>query len=75
MECFYCKGPMVEGTTVFTVELERCLVVIRNVPCLECLQCGEVEIADETMQRIEQIVESCRKLVQEVAVVDYRQAA
>lgn len=75
MKCFYCKGVMTEGTTVFTAELEKCLVVIRNVPCFECPQCGEVEISDETMQRIERIMETCRKLMQEVAVVDFRKAA
>ena len=66
---------MRESVTVFAVQLESCLVVIRNVPCLECDQCGETEISDETMQVLERIVGMCRKLVQEVAVVDYRLAA
>lgn len=75
MKCFYCKGETREGTTVFAVQLETCLVVIKNVPCLECSQCGEVEISDETMLVVERIVETCKKLVQEVAVVDYKLAA
>ena len=40
MTCFYCKGEMREGATVFTVQLETCLVVVKNVPSLECSQCG-----------------------------------
>ncbi|MBQ9004095.1 MAG: type II toxin-antitoxin system MqsA family antitoxin [Eggerthellaceae bacterium] len=75
MTCFYCKGRMQEGTTVFTVQLDTCLVVIKNVPCLECSQCGETEIADETMVVLERIIDTCKKLIQEVAVVDYRLAA
>lgn len=75
MACFYCKGEMREGTTVFTVQLETCLVVVKNVPCLECSQCGEPEISDETMRVLERIIDTCRKLIQEVAVVDYRLAA
>lgn len=75
MTCFYCRGEMHEGTTVFTVQLETCLVVVKNVPCFECSQCGETEISDETMQVLERIIETCMKLVQEVAVVDYRLAA
>ena len=75
MKCFYCKGGMREGVTVFTVQLDSCLVVIRNVPCMECAQCGEAEISDETMQVLERIIDTCRKLVQEVAVVDYQLAA
>jgi len=66
---------MEEGTTVFTAQLETCLVVIKNVPCLECSQCGETEIDDKTMVILERIIETCKKLVQEVAVVDYRLAA
>ena len=75
MACFYCKGEMHDGTTVFTVQLDQCLVVIKNVPCLECSQCGEAEIADDTMVALERIIKTCKSLVQEVAVVDYRLAA
>ncbi len=75
MKCFHCKGETREGTTVFAVQLETCLVVIKNVPCLECSQCGEIKISDETMLVVERIIETCKKLVQEVAVVDYKLAA
>ena len=75
MACFYCRGEMHPGTTVFTVQLDTCLVVVKNVPCLECAQCGEPEIEDAVMQQLERIVETCKTLVQEVAVIDYRQAA
>ena len=75
MTCFYCKGEMREGTTVFTVQLETCLVVVKNVPCLECPQCGEAGISDETKQVLERIIETCKKLVQELAVVNYQLAA
>ena len=75
MTCFYCKGEMREGTTVFTVQLDSCLVVVKNVPCLKCSQCGEPEISDETMTVLERIIGTCKQLVQEVAVVDYRLAA
>lgn len=75
MACLYCKGEMREGTTVFTVQLETCPVVVKNVPCLECSQCGEAEISDETMQVPERIIETCKKPIQEVAVVDYQSAA
>ena len=54
------------------VQPQACLVVIRNVPCFERAQCGEVEISDETMRSLERAVDTRKKLVQEVAVVDYR---
>lgn len=56
------------------VQLQTCLVDIRHVTCFERAQCGEVEISDETMRSLERAVDTCKKLVQEVAVVDYRMA-
>lgn len=74
MTCFYCKGSMVEGTTIHTVELENCIVVIKNVPCLKCEQCGEVVINGEVAQRIEEIVSGFEKALTEIAVVNYSAA-
>lgn len=74
MTCFYCKGSMVEGTTIHTVELDNCIVVIKNVPCLKCEQCGEVVINGEVAQRIEEIVSGFEKALTEIAVVNYSAA-
>jgi len=71
MTCFFCKGSMVESTTIHTVELKNCIVVIKNVPCLKCDQCGEVVINGEVAQRIEQIVAGFEKALTEIAVVNY----
>ena len=74
MTCFFCKGSMVESTTIHTVELKNCIVVIKNVPCLKCDQCGEVIINGEVAQRIEQIVAGFEKALTEIAVVNYSAA-
>ncbi|MBQ8613129.1 MAG: type II toxin-antitoxin system MqsA family antitoxin [Ruminiclostridium sp.] len=74
MTCFFCKGSMVESTTIHTVELKNCIVVIKNVPCLKCDQCGEVVINGEVAQRIEQIVAGFEKALTEIAVVNYSAA-
>ena len=74
MTCFFCKGSMVESTTIHTVELKNCIVVIQNVPCLQCDQCGEVVINGEVAQRIEQIVAGFEKALTEIAVVNYSAA-
>lgn len=74
MACFFCKGSMVESTTIHTVELKNCIVVIKNVPCLKCDQCGEVVINGEVAQRIEQIVAGFEKALTEIAVVNYSAA-
>ena len=36
MTCPLCKGEMKPGTTIHTVQLKNCVVVIKNVPCLKC---------------------------------------
>ena len=42
MKCFMCKGEAVEGKTNHVVTLENgCIVIVKNVPCLRCKQCGE----------------------------------
>ena len=71
MTCFFCKGTMTEGTTIHTVELQKCIVVIKNVPCMKCEQCGEVFINAEVASRIEEIVAGFEKALTEVAIVNY----
>lgn len=36
MTCLLCKGEMQPGTTIHTVQMKNCVVVIKNVPCLKC---------------------------------------
>ena len=76
MKCFSCKfGDMQETTTTYTVSFEQCVIVIRNVPCLKCDQCGEELFSSSTLEKIEHIVELARKLSSEVSIIDYRNVA
>lgn len=73
--CFYCKGEMKPSTTSFKFQFEDSIIIIKNVPCEECTQCGETEISNAVMEQLEQIVNSAKHLAQEVAVIDYTHAA
>ena len=74
--CLYCKNKvMIDSTTTHVVNYKNCIIVIKNVPCLECSQCGEKYYTDEVAERLEMIVDVAKKLMQEVAVIDYKQAA
>ena len=53
MTCFFCKGEMKPDTTIHTVQLKNCVVVIKNVPCMKCEQCGEVVLSADTIEKIE----------------------
>ncbi len=75
MNCFYCKGDMQESTTTHFVDLKKCIVIIKNVPCMRCTQCGEAVYTDEVAERLDEIVEAVSKLMTEIAVVEYSHAA
>ena len=51
MTCFFCKGEMKPDTTIHTVQLKNCVVVIKNVPCMKCEQCGEVVLSADTIEK------------------------
>ena len=45
------------------------------MPCEECEQCGEKYYSDEVAQQVESLVNMAKKLMQEIAVIDYSKAA
>lgn len=61
--------------TTFTVEYKECIIVIKNVPCLECEVCGEITFTDEVSEKLELLVNAAKKLMQEISVIDYSKAA
>ena len=74
--CMYCKNNTnVNSTTTHVVNYKDCIIVIKNVPCLECEQCGEKYYTDEVADRLERIVDMAKKLMQEVTVIDYPKVA
>ncbi|MBQ0166819.1 MAG: type II toxin-antitoxin system MqsA family antitoxin [Treponema sp.] len=75
MTCFMCKGKNVEDTTTFMCDLGNCIVIIKNVPCFRCTQCGEISYSDEVSKNIQKIIEKLRKSITDIAVTDYKLAA
>lgn len=71
MKCFFCKDDMEQASTTHVVELQTGLVVVRNVPCLKCPQCGEVFLSGKVVQTLERIVDTLKNAMTEVAVVNY----
>lgn len=65
----------IKTKTTFTVEYNDCIIVVKNVPCMECQMCGEVMFSDEVSAKLETIVEAAKKVVQEISVIDYNKAA
>ena len=46
----------VNSTTTHVVNYKNCIIVIKNVPCLEFEQCGEKYYTDEVAERLETIL-------------------
>lgn len=74
-KCTFCQGTTHNGKSTFTVDLDNCIVVIRNVPSQICKQCGETYYTTEVMQQLYQIAQSVRHTISEIVVVDYSSAA
>lgn len=74
--CMFCKCDTVkESVTTHVVNYKNCIIVIKNVPCEECVQCGEKFYTDEVAERLEKLVSASKQLMQEISVIDYQKAA
>jgi YgiT-type zinc finger domain-containing protein len=62
---------MQQSTTTHVVTLNNCVIVVKNVPCEECEQCGEKYFSDEVMEKLEEIVSKAKDLASEVFVTNY----
>ena len=63
--CMYCKCDSLKAsTTTHVVNYKGCLIIVKNVPCEECEQCGEKYYSDDVARRLEAIVSSAKRLMQ-----------
>ncbi len=62
---------MVSSVPTHAVTLANCVIVVRNVPCGECEQCGEKYFTDEVMEKLALIVAKAKGIASEVLVTDY----
>lgn len=75
MLCLFCKGDMKEAITTFTVDVDDRVIVIRNVPCRRCTQCGEATFSDDVARQLESMVTAMRQSPAKISVADYAMAA
>ena len=75
MKCMDCRGDMKYGFTTYFVDLKTCMIIVKNVPCLECEQCGETYFTDEVAERLDEIIKTVSGMMTEIAVVEYSEKA
>lgn len=74
--CMYCKcDSVIQTTTTHVVNYKNCIIIIKNVPCEECEQCGEKFYTDNVARQLDKLVNIAKKLMQEISVIDYSTAA
>ena len=71
MSCFFCKGEMKNGVTNHVVNLDTCIIIIKNVPCNKCAQCGETFYDDKVAMTLERIINDVKLIVSDVAIFEY----
>ena len=76
MKCMRCGHETYKSTNTEAFELGGgCLLVIRNIPCYKCKECDEILYTGDVVERIETITAGAKRLMQELTVVDFTQAA
>ena len=76
MKCLICKADsLVSDRSTFFAQLQNCYVIIENVPCRKCKQCGEVVYAVSVMERIDELLKKVQAIASKILIMDYDQAA
>ena len=70
-KCFFCRGIMEDSISNYMVDVDGRFIIVKNVPCHRCRQCGEVSYSGATAARLEAIIDELRAILTEVAVVNY----
>ena len=69
MNCFYCKGTLKDSSTTHVVRRANfvgdatCIIIIKDVPCTECVQCGQTFYDDDVAQQLEKIVKEMKTAI------------
>jgi YgiT-type zinc finger domain-containing protein len=57
MKCRICGGTLESRVTDLPFKIgDTRIVVVRSLPVLQCVQCGEAELEDMAMARVEQLL-------------------
>ena len=71
MNYLMCTENSENKKTTFLVELDNCIIIIKNMPSQVCRQCGEVSYSNEVAKQIEKIVNSVRNSIIEITGINY----
>ena len=71
MKCRICGGAMEERVTDLPFKIgDTSIVIVRSLPVLQCRQCGEAELENVAMSRVDRLLAAVDRLT-ELEVVRY----
>jgi len=73
--CPLCGGDKEPGTTTFAADLGSGVVVVRQVPALVCVNCGDAWIENSAALKLNDIVADARRKQAVVEVTQWREVA
>ena len=75
MKCIVCGALAEKDLATSVTDLGNCLIIVRNVPCYKCVECNEIIYTADVVQHLETIIESAKKLMQDISIIDYSKTA
>ncbi len=76
MKCLLCKSDtMNDDKTTYFAQLKNCYIIIENVPCKKCEQCGEVVYSASVLEKIDEILDKVESIASKTFIMDYSSAA
>ncbi|MBR3743322.1 MAG: type II toxin-antitoxin system MqsA family antitoxin [Clostridia bacterium] len=76
MKCLLCKEDAMENDKcAYFAQLPDCYVIIENVPCRKCAQCGEVVYSASVMEKIDEILKKVQQIASKILIMDFDRAA
>lgn len=72
LNCIKCGHSLINKNKTYVANLDKCVIVIKNVPALVCEHCNEVYYSDEVSEKLENITLKLRDIIDDIAVVDFQ---
>jgi YgiT-type zinc finger domain-containing protein len=66
-----CKSTIEEKNTPFMVDINNCILIVKNVPSQVCKQCGDVTYAHKVVKNLETLLDSMESNLNEITVTNY----
>ncbi len=60
MQC-KCGGVLIEGKSTYRTSKKNFSFILENIPAFKCMRCDEVTFSEETMSKIQRLVNNIER--------------